>query len=386
MTRMMRFLPALFALILILLASPVLAADYFVFFGTHNVGAGKGFSLSHFDSDTGVLTPPQFLQESPSPGYFVLSSDGKFLYTCNSTDPKFKDQGGGGISAYTIDPKTAHLTLLNSKPSGGDDPSFISLDKANKHAFVANYQSGTISAWSINPDGSFGERTALIQHTGSSINPSRQKHPYAHSIRLDPSQKFCLVCDLGVDKVFVYRFDAKDGSLKPNDPPFAAIKPGSGPRHFYFHPNGKWVYVITEMASTIVQFNWDADHGTLTEVKTVSSLPPDFKGTSTAAEIEVHPNGKFLFSSNRGDNSITVFSIDQTSGALSQIDRVPSGGVTPRNFEIDPSGHWLLVTNHGMPTPDAQVFKIDQDTGKLTAQGEPIPVIYPFCERFLAAP
>jgi 6-phosphogluconolactonase len=351
--------------------------DMYVYFGTHVAGAGKGFSLSHFDTNTGVLTKPQFLIDAVAPAFFVIDSAGKHLYTCNSGRP-------GGVSAYEIDPKTGNLKLLNSKPAGGADTSYISLDKTERFALSANYEGGNIEAWAIQPDGSFGERTAFVQHIGKSIDPQRQTHAFAHSIITDPTNRFALVGDLGVDKVFVYRFDEKTGSLAPNDPPSVSIKPGLGARHVKFHPNGKWVYLINEIGSAVIGFNWDGTKGTLSEFQMVSTLPEDFKGTSACAEMEIHPNGKFLYGTNRGHDSLVVFAIDQTTGKLSLVQHISSAGKTPRNFAFDPTGKWIVCTNHG--SNNAVVFKVDENTGKLTQVGEPAEVPYPFCERFLAVP
>ena len=348
------------------------AEDLFVYIGTHTAGPGKGFSLAHFDTATGALTKPEFLLEAPAPAYFIIAPDGKHLYTCNST---------GFVSAYAIDRATARLTLLNQVPSGGGDPSYISLEQTGRYVFVANYDGGNVAAWKLRPDGGIGERTAFVQHTGSSVNPQRQSHAFAHSIRVDPTNRFVLVADLGVDKLFVYKFDAANGSLTPNDPPFVTVKPGSGPRHIVFHPNGRWVYLLTEMGSTVIQYDWDTKLGTLKELQTVSTLPADFKGVSMCAEITVYPNGKFLYVSNRGHDSIAVFAIDAKSGRLTPIEHVSSGGQTPRNFALDPSGRWMIVTNHGNNV--AQVLRIDPATGKLTPVGSPVGMPSPFCPRFL---
>jgi 6-phosphogluconolactonase len=246
---------------------------------------------------------------------------------------------------------------------------------------AANYAGGNIAVFAIKPDGTLGDRTAFVQHTGSSVNPQRQTHAYAHSIIVDPSNRFALVADLGLDKILVYRFNEKDGRLTPNDPPFVAIKPGSGPRHVTFHPNGRWVYVISEIASTVTAFNWNSTNGTLAEFQSVSALPADFQGTNTSAEIMVHPNGRFLYASNRGDDSLAVFAIDQTTGRLALVEHVSCGGKTPRFFTFDPTGKWLLCSNHG--SDNTVVFRVDENTGKLTQSGQPVPVPYPFCEGFL---
>ena len=349
------------------------AADLTVYFGTHTAGPGKGFSVSHFDTVTGALSKPAFLLETPAPAYFVIAPGGRRLYSCNST---------GFVSAYSIDPASAQLKLINQKPSGGGDPSYISLDRTGHYVFVANYDGGNIAVWALETDGSLGERTAFVQHTGSSVNPQRQSHAFAHSIRVDSTNRFVLVADLGLDKLFVYKFNVKDGSLTPNDPPFVKTAPGAGPRHVVFHPNGRWVYLITEMGNTIMLFDWDTRRGALSEVQTVSTLPKGFQGNSTCAEIQVHPSGRFVYASNRGRDSIAVFSVDAKTGRLTLIQDVPSGGKTPRNFDMDPTAHWLLVTNHDSNI--AMVFGIDQETGKLTPAGQPVDVPSPYCPRFLA--
>jgi 6-phosphogluconolactonase len=373
------FLSLYFTVFLLTVATlpmSVSAQEMCVYFGTHSSGPGIGFSMSHFNTETGVLTKPEFLIEAKEPAYFIIHPDGKHLYTCNSGLP-------GTISAYEIDPATRHLTFINQKPSGGGDPSYISLDKTGRFALAANYDGGNICIYAIEPDGSLGAQTAFVQHTGKSINPERQTHAYAHSIIVDPSNRFVLVADLGLDKVLVYRFNEKDGTLSPNDPPFASVEPGSGARHVKFHPNGKWTYVIKEMGSTVTCFNWDGVRGALSEFQNISTLPEDFTGTNACAEMLIHPNGKFLYCSNRGHNSLAVFAIDQTTGRLSPIQHISTSGNTPRNFEFDPAGKWIICTNHG--SNNAVVFRVNNDAGFLTQAGEPVEVPAPFCERFLPA-
>ena len=355
-------------------AVPLPAADVYVYFGTHSRGPGIGFSVAHFDTDTGALTQPRFLTEAVEPAYFVIHPDGRHLYTCNSGSP-------GGVSAYEIDRATGQLTLLNKEPSGGGDASYVCLDQTGRFVLVANYEGGNIAVFALQPDGRIGGRTAFAQHTGSSVDPKRQTHAYAHSIIVDPTNRFALVADLGLDRLFVYRFDEKNGSLRPNDPPFATVRPGSGPRHVKFHPNGRWVYLINEMGCTVTAFNWDSDHGALTEFQTISTLPADFKGASTCAEIKVHPNGRFLYGSNRGHDSLAVFAIDSTTGRLAPLEYVSTRGKIPRNFTFDPTGRWILCTNHG--SDNAVVFRVDATTGRLTPAGQPVSVPSPFCERFL---
>jgi 6-phosphogluconolactonase len=364
-------------------ADPADADDTLVFFGTHAVGAGRGLSAAHFDSDTGVLSKPELVVEAAAPAFFVIHPDGRHLYACNSNDFA-RGFTGETISAFNIEPLTGHLTLINQQSSGGADPSYITLDTTSRYVLNANYKGGSIAVIKLNPDGSLGERTAAIQHEGSSIDPKRQTQPYAHSIRVDPTNRFALVADLGLDRLFVYRFDAQDGSLRPNDPPFAKVTPGAGPRHLAFDPKGRFVYLINEMASTIVTFAWDSKRGILTERQTVSTLPAGFEGTNHCAEILVHPNGKFVYGSNRGHDSLAVFAVDGRTGLLHLVEHVATQGRSPRNFALDPSNRWIVVTNHG--SDNAVVFRVDGQTGRLTPHGQPIDVTYPFGIAFLKVP
>lgn len=350
------------------------AADLFVYFGSHRSGPNVGFSLSRFDTATGVLTKPEFLLEAKEPAFFTIHPSGRFLYTCNSGTP-------GGVSAYTLDPRTGALRLINRVLAGGGDTSYITLDRTHRYALVANYDGGNIAAFALRADGGIGDWTAFVQHTGKSVHPQRQTHAYAHAIVVSPDNRFVLVPDLGVDKLFIYRFDEKTGKLAANDPAFVTVPPGSGARHVKFHPNGRWVYLINELASTVIAYTWDGDKGRLTEFQNISTLPADFSGNSTCAEVEVHPNGKFLYGTNRGHDSIAAFAIDQTNGRLTPIQHIPSGGRTPRNFEFDPTAGWIVCTNHN--SNNAVVFRVDAETGKLAQQGEPVAVPAPFGVRFL---
>ncbi len=368
-----RYLLGLVMLNLALLC-PAGAADSWVYFGSHSSGPGAGFSLARFDSKTGALTKPEFLLAAKEPAFFVFSSDGTRLYTCNSGSP-------GGLSAYAVEPHSGHLTLINRVLAGGGDTSFITLDHTGRYVLVANYDGGSIAAFALKPDGAIGDWTTFDQHRGSSVNPQRQTHAYAHAVVLDSTNRFALVPDLGVDRLYIYRFDEKIGALTPSDPAFAAIAPGSGPRHVRFHSNGRWVYLINEIASTIVAFEWDSTRGTLTPLQTATTLPADFKGVSACAELEIHPNGKFLYGSNRGHDSLAVFAIDQSNGRLTLVEHVASGGKTPRNFAFDPTAQWIVLTNQD--SSNAVVFRVDAATGRLTRTGDPVSVPSPFCERFL---
>jgi 6-phosphogluconolactonase len=249
---------------------------------------------------------------------------------------------------------------------------------------VANYGGGSVSVLPIQSDGRLGPATGFVQHEGSSVNPRRQERPHAHSMNLDAANRFAFAADLGLDKVLVYRFDANRGTIVPNDPPAATVAPGSGPRHFAFHPRGRNAYVINEMTSTVTAFRYDAGRGRLTELHTISTLPQGFTGNNSTAEVQVHPSGRFLYGSNRGHDSIAIFSIDSDTGRLTQVGHQPTGGRTPRNFGIDPTGVYLLAANQESST--VTVFRIDPRTGRLTPTGQTVNVPVPVCVKMMAAP
>jgi 6-phosphogluconolactonase len=258
----------------------------------------------------------------------------------------------------------------------------VSVDRSGRNVLVANFTSGSAAVLPIKQDSSLSEASAVVRHTGSSLRQPRQSSAHIHSINLAPDNRFAILADLGLDRVFTYRFDAIDGSLSEQQPPSVKMNPGSGPRHFAFHPNGRFAYVISEMASTVTAFDYDGAQGTLHTLQTVSSLPKDFHGESTGAEVHVHPNGRFLYGSNRGHNSIAVFAIDQAAGTLTPVEYVPTQGNNPRNFGIDPTGTFLLVANRG--TNNVVMFRIDPGTGRLSPTGQNVRVGSPVCVRFAA--
>ena len=355
-----------------------IAAQYRVYFGTYTGAKSKGIYQATLDTSTGQVGAPELAAETTNPSFLSIHPSRKFLYAVG-------EQGGNkgsAVSAFTIDSATGKLTLLNQQLSGGGGSCYVGADDAGKNVLVASYGSGCVSVLPIQPDGSLAPASSVIQHTGSSVNPKRQKEPHAHSIFLDAANHFAFAPDLGLDKVMIYRFDSAAGKLTPNDPAFAAVAPGSGPRHFAFHPNGKFGYIINEMLCTITGFRYDANRGALTEIQTISTLPAGetVQPSYSTAEIRVHPNGKFLYGSNRGHNSIAVFAIDD-AGKLTPIQHEPTQGKTPRNFNIDPTGAYMLV---GHQDSDAVVvFRIDQQTGRLTPTGQTIAVSGAVCVKFL---
>jgi 6-phosphogluconolactonase len=353
-----------------------------VYFGTYTGAKSKGIYVSRFDPATGGLTTPELAVETPSPSFLAVHPNKRFLYATGENT----NLGGkpvGAVSAFGMDAKSGQLTLLNLKSSGGAGPCHVAVDPTGRCLLVANYGSGSIAALPIRADGSLAEPSAVIQHQGSSINPQRQAGPHGHFITPDPGNRFALTCDLGLDQVLVYRLEPGKGSLVANAPPFAAVKPGSGPRHLAFHPSGRFVFLINEMGSTLTVFAYDAKRGTLKELQTISTLPENFAGSSTCAEVQVHPSGKFVYGSNRGHDSIAVFGFDAKSGKLTCLEYQSTQGKTPRHFALDPAGHWLLAENQD--SDSIVVFRVDAKTGRLSPAGQTITVGAPVCAVFVPA-
>ncbi|HLJ50651.1 MAG TPA: lactonase family protein [Bryobacteraceae bacterium] len=362
------------AVVAFLAAGTALAAESFLYIGTYTGPSSKGIYVASFDERTGKVRGLRLAAATANPSYIAIHPNHKFLYAVDETS-------AGTVSAFAIRADTGQLTFLNKVSSKGDSPCHISVDPEGKNLLVANYGSGSFAVLPIGADGKLHEASAFVQDTGKGPNAQRQEGPHAHFIQVSPDKAFAVGADLGVDKVFVFRFDAKAGSLKPNDTPFAAIKAGSGPRHLAFHPSGKFAYLTNELASTVTAFSWNRESGALQELQTISTLPAGFKGENTTAEIAVHPSGRFLYDSNRGDDSIAVFAIDQAKGTLTAVDRTLAGGKVPRNFELDPSGSFLIAANQ--KSDDLVVFRVDKQTGKLTSTGQIAHVGSPVCLKFL---
>jgi 6-phosphogluconolactonase len=289
---------------------------------------------------------------------------------------------GGAVSAFAVDERTGALSFLNSQPSGGAAPCHLTVDKEGRNVLVANYAGGSVAVLPILPDGRLRTPSTVVLHDGKSVNPERQQAAHAHSITLDPGNAFALVADLGMDKVVGYRFDARAGTLSATRP--ASLPPGSGPRHLAFHPDGRRVFVINELLSTVTAFDYDGGTGALSERQTISTLPAEFRGANFTAEVLVHPDGRLLYASNRGHDSIAVFAIDSATGRLSPAGHRSTQGNWPRNFAIDPTGTYLLAANQR--SDSIVVFRIDRATGQLQAVGGPYPVPRPVCLRMVALP
>jgi len=354
-------------------------SDYLVYIGTYTGPKSQGIYVYKLASATGKLTPLGLAGASDRPAFLALHPNHRYLYAVNEID-KYEGKKSGSVSAFSIDRKTGKLTLLNIVPSGDPGPCHLVVDHTGKYLLVANYGVGSVAAFQILADGSLGKATAFLPHTGHSIDPKRQEAPHAHSIYVSADNRFVVSADLGTDQVYVYRFDATKGTLAPNQPPSAAVPAGTGPRHFAFHPSAKFAYVIEEMGSSLTAFSYDAAPGVLHPLETISTVPKDYKGYNDCAELYIHPTGKFLYGSNRGHDSITVFAIDSVKGTPTPIQYVPSGGKTPRSFGIDPTGSYLIAANQD--TNSLVVFRIDTKTGHLTPTGQKEDVTSPICVVF----
>lgn len=359
---------------------PASAREYFVFFGTYTGAKSKGIYVSRFDDATGKLSAPQLATETKSPSFLALHPNGKFLYAVGESASVGANRQGA-VSAFAVNSTTGMLTALNSQPSGGGGPCHLAVDAKRRLVLAANYGSGSLAALPLGGDGRLDGAGCVIQHAGSSVNKQRQEGPHAHCANLSPDGRFALACDLGLDKVLVYRLGDGAHALTANDPPSGAVAPGAGPRHLAFGAGGKFVYVVNEIGSTVTVFAWDVKRGALSEVQTISTLPEKFDGKSFCAEIAVHPNGKFVYASNRGHDSIAVFAVEKKSGRLAAVQRESTQGKTPRHFALDPSGGWLLAENQA--SDSVVVFKLDKKTGALAATGQQIEVPSPVCAVFL---
>lgn len=359
------------------------AKEYFVYFGTYTKAKSKGIYRARLDAASGKLSAAELAAETGDPAFLAVHPNGRFLYAIDErTDPQ--KTPGRGVSAFAIEPG-GRLTLLNQQEVGGPGPCHLSVDTSGRSVIVANYGGGSVAALGLQPDGRLGARGSFVQHQGASVHPTRQTAPHAHAAMLSPDDRIVLVPDLGLDRVQIYRLDAARAGLTANTPAFAALPPGSGPRHLAFRADGKFVYVINELLCTMAVFAYDAARGELTPVQTVSTLPPGEtvqQGFSTA-EVIAHPSGKFLYGSNRGHNSIVAYAVDAGSGRLTHLENEPTQGQTPRHFAIDPTGRWLLAENQGSDT--VVVFRVDPATGKLEPTGQKIDVPVPVCAVFVAA-
>ena len=354
---------------------------YLVYVGTYTTKqTSKGIYAYNFNATTGQLSSIGLAAESTDPSFVAVHPNGKFLYAVNEVGD-FNGMKSGAVSAFAIDPKSGALKLLNQVSTHGAGPCFVSLDKTGRFVLVANYDGGSVATFAIQEDGSLSLVKGFVQHSGSGVDKERQEGPHAHWIGVSPDNRFALAADLGLDDVLVYKLDDVRGGLTPNTPPFAEVKPGSGPRHLVFHPTGKFAYLVSEMSSTVTAFAYSAQKGSLSALQTLPMLPKDYSGVREAAEIAVHPSGKFLYASNRGTaNSIVAYKIDAVKGTLTAAGTFSTKGMIPRNFAIDPTGQFLLAANED--SGNIVIFRIDATTGALTPTDQVEQVPAPVCITF----
>jgi 6-phosphogluconolactonase len=371
---------------LLAVASTAPAADtgkQWVYVGTYTTAknGSKGIYRFDFDAATGKLTPAGLAGEAVNPSFLAIHPTGKYLFAVGEFDgPQGK---AAGVSSYRIDPQSGKLSIISQRSSGGKAPCHISVDKTGRNVFVANYGSGSAAVLRTDDAGELSGPNVTVQHTGHGPDAKRQEGPHAHAVEPDAANRFVFVPDLGLDQVKIYRLNAAEGDITPNNPPAFSTAPGAGPRHLAFHPDGKRAYVINELNSTLSALDYDPVSGVLTERQTVGTLPADFKGENTCAEVAVHPSGKFVYGSNRGHNSIAAFVIERDS-KLRLVGHQGEGVKTPRNFAIDQSGKWMIVANQDGNS--LVVFKIDPQTGALAPTGGRADVGGPVCVVFWPAP
>jgi 6-phosphogluconolactonase len=341
-------------------------------------GERGGIHAYQFDAKTGKLQPIHHTTGPENPFFLALSPDKKFLYSTHAK--QFGGKENEQVAAYEIVGRSGELKLLNRQSTRGTAACFLDVDQTGKVLLVANYSSGSVASLPIKADGLLGEHASFFQHMGSSVNPQRQKEPHAHCIIVSPDNQYAYAADLGLDQILCYKFSPTTAKLTPNKPPFSKTPPGAGPRHLTFHPNGKRVYAINELLNSVSVFDYDARSGALTEKQTISTLPPEFAGASYCADLKITPDGRFLYGTNRGHDSVAVYRIGD-DGRLSLIAIEPSLGKGPQNLAITADGMWLLCAN--MPGNNLAVFKIDPKTGRLKSAGEAIRQTSPSCIMLL---
>jgi len=355
------------------------AKNFLVYIGTYTGAQSKGIYAYHFDTANGVIEDLGVAAEVANPTFLAVHPNGRYLYAANEVSD-FKGARGGAISAYAIDASTGRLKLLGSGSTTGGGPCHLNVDASGRHVAFANYGGGSVGSLPIGPDGSVGPTGSFFQHTGSSVDPNRQKEPHAHSINFSPDNRFALACDLGTDEVRVYRVDAVRGLLAAPELTVKTV-PGGGPRHLTFGAGARHAYVCNEMLSSVTAFSYDAKTGRLQQQATLSTLPAGFTGNSSTAEVRTSVDGRWLFVSNRGHNSLARFKIDASTGGLTAAGHVSTGGRVPRNFCPSPDGQFVWAANQD--TDNVVVFRFDSASGALTPTGQDLKVGRPVCVRFV---
>lgn len=346
-----------------------------LYVGTYTRGASEGIYQLAYDPESGALRQVG-VTPAENPSFLATDPQRRWLYAVNEL-PGNRAESIGRVTSYRIHPETGALEPINDQPTHGTVPCYVSVDATGSTALVANYGSGSVAAYPIQPDGALGTATSAHQHQGTGADPRRQEGPHAHSILPDPSNRYALAADLGIDQIRIYRLDALTATLTPHEPASVPVAPGSGPRHLAFSHDSRYLYVINELSNTVMAFAYDADKGTLTHLQTIDALPAGWEGTSYCADLHLHPSGRWLYGSNRGHDSIVGYAVDAATGRLSLIAHWPSGGAWPRNFCIDPAGKHLLVANQN--SDNVVIYAIDAESGALEATGETFTVSAPVC-------
>jgi 6-phosphogluconolactonase len=360
-------------------------SETLVYVGTYTHGKSEGIYLYRLDATIGALVFVS-LARTENPSFLAIDPKGNYLYAVNES-AEFRGQPGGGVTAFAIHPRTGELTYLNDQPSHGSAPCHVSLDKSGRYAFVANYGNGSLAVFPIQDDGRLGVATDVIQHPtiaetrATEVATTSTKAPHAHSVTVDAANRFAFAADLGLDRLMVYRLDTESGKLVAHEVPWVQLEAGAGPRHFAFHPNGRYAYAIRELDSRLTVMAYDSGRGVLTAVQTVPTLPLGYSGTNYCADVHVAPSGRFIYGSNRGHDSIVIFAVDEATGKLSYVGHEPTRGKTPRNFAIDPTGSFLLVANQHSDT--IVTFRIEQHTGQLEPTGHMTEVPAPVCLKMM---
>jgi 6-phosphogluconolactonase len=353
-----------------------------ILFGTGKIlqGKGEGIYVYKMDPSSGSLELCHIAPAGPNPSYLTFDSSHRFLYVVNELK-EFEGVPSGTVSAFSVNPITGALQFLNRQLTHGTDPCHLTIDKTEKYVLVANFMSGSVCVLPIRADGSLGDATDVAQHQGSSLDPIRQAGPHAHAVMFDNTGRYAFVPDLGLDKLMIYKFDSDQGKLEPNDKSCVDLPVGAGPRQLVLHPSGKYAYLINELDSTVTAFQYNGKQGSLLEIQTLSTLPEEFRGASTCAELQISPSGRFLYGSNRGHDSIVIYGINPINGTLSCIGHKHTQGKTPRHFIIDSKGVFLFVANQD--TDNVITFKLDADSGELKATNNSTCVPTPVCIKIL---
>jgi 6-phosphogluconolactonase len=360
------------------------AADRLVYVGTYTAGTeSQGIYAFRFNDQTGTLTPVGLAAATANPSFLTATRDHRYVFAVNEVSTyqgSAQGAASGSVTSFRVDGQTGRLDVINTESSRGADPCHLTLDTSEHTLAVANYTGGNFALLPVGANGMLQPATAVLANTGSGPNRERQEAPHAHAVVFDRTNQFLLGADLGTDRVWNYRFTARTGGAVPHAPSFASVAAGAGPRHLAWHPNGRFLFSVNELQSTVTSFNWDEANGRLTPGSTVSTLPPGFVGENSTAEIAVHPNGRFLYASNRGHDSVAVFRIS-TTGDLERRENVSTRGQTPRNFALSPDGRWLIAANQTSGT--LAVFRIDLGSGQLSAVGPTSSLAAPVCVLFL---